>query len=65
MRIAISKTIEGGGGVDHYNTNPDGQGTQMANYNVLPHGLRIEYPGGRDHRVYPWSSISFYDLFAS
>ncbi len=64
MRIAISKSIEGGGGVDHYTTDPDVQGGYMRGYTILLTGLRIDFHG-TDYRLYPWTSISFYDLFVN
>ena len=62
MRIEVRKTDQTGGGVDHFTTDPEQQGTLMTGYDTTSYGIRINLPH-RDERTYPWSSISFVDKF--
>ena len=62
MRIAIVKTQAAGGGVDHFTTDDQMQGTYMTGYDLLDHGIRINF-GNTEHRTYAWIAVLFIDQF--
>ncbi len=62
MRIVIAKTAASGGGLDHLNTDRDGQGRAIDSWNEESYGFTVEFSDG-ESRLYPWSSIMFVDYF--
>lgn len=62
MRITIANTEAAGGGVDHFTTDPDYQGTEIDTWEEQSYGLLVTYPN-RESRLYPWASVKFVDYF--